>query len=144
MFDDSTQLHGNIILQLKAQWPCDKHHGEHGEAGFCYIDPNGNHLGLNMRKLKVWAAAIVSLPSRMYRCWADRFYRLPTKPQSMFPPTQQISMAPETVGLSLCVRAGAKTKGRAHPPLLVTSRHFSQRPSSPSSPAIFSRRYHPH
>ncbi|KAI1782750.1 hypothetical protein LXA43DRAFT_1103460 [Ganoderma leucocontextum] len=65
-FDDATQLHGHIILQLKAQWPCDKHHGEHGEQGFCYIDPNGNHIGLNMRKFKVWAAAIAAYEATKY------------------------------------------------------------------------------
>ncbi|KAM5543706.1 hypothetical protein V8D89_002323 [Ganoderma adspersum] len=65
-FDDATQLHGHIILQLKAQWPCDKHRSEHGEQGFCYIDPNGNHLGLNMRKLKVWAVAIAAYEATKY------------------------------------------------------------------------------
>ena len=46
-------------MELKMKWPCERHQGEHGEAGFCYVDPAGNHLGLNHRKLAMWAAAIV-------------------------------------------------------------------------------------
>lgn len=53
-------MHGIFILQLKEKWSCEAHHGEHGEAGFCYVDPNGRHSGLNNRKLKIWAIAIVS------------------------------------------------------------------------------------
>jgi hypothetical protein len=58
-FTELEQLHGSIILQLKGKWTCEKHQGEHGEPGFCYIDSTGGHLGLNNRKLKIWASAIV-------------------------------------------------------------------------------------
>jgi len=47
-------------MQLKQKWSCEKHLGEHGEPGYCYIAATGEHLGLNSRKLKLWAAAIVS------------------------------------------------------------------------------------
>lgn len=59
IFSDEVQLHGSIILQLKAKWTCEKHGGEHGEHGYCYVSPTGEHVGLNNRKLKIWAAAIV-------------------------------------------------------------------------------------
>ncbi|KDR67216.1 hypothetical protein GALMADRAFT_80029 [Galerina marginata CBS 339.88] len=54
------QLHGEIIVQLKQKWVCEKHQGEHGEPGACYVDSAGNHLGLNNRKLKIWASAIAA------------------------------------------------------------------------------------
>ncbi|KIJ90739.1 hypothetical protein K443DRAFT_657906 [Laccaria amethystina LaAM-08-1] len=38
-FSDATQLHGRFILELKKKWPCQQHHGEHGEPGFCYVNP---------------------------------------------------------------------------------------------------------
>jgi hypothetical protein len=59
-FREEDQLHGRIILQLKKKWPCAQHYGEHGEPGFCYIAASGERVGLNTRKLKIWAAAIVS------------------------------------------------------------------------------------
>lgn len=63
-FSEQAQLHGAIILELKRKWPCAQHKGENGDSGFCYISPNGEHLGLNSRKLKFWAASIVS--SQLY------------------------------------------------------------------------------
>ncbi|KAG6904417.1 hypothetical protein DXG01_010072, partial [Tephrocybe rancida] len=57
-FTEVEQLHGTTILQLKQKWSCERHQGEHGEPGFCYVDTAGNHLGLNNRKLKIWASAI--------------------------------------------------------------------------------------
>ncbi|KAF8834082.1 hypothetical protein BDN67DRAFT_1016881 [Paxillus ammoniavirescens] len=59
-FSAESQLHGAIIMQLKRKWTCEKHQGEHGEAGYCYINPTGEHVGLNHRKLKSWAAAIAA------------------------------------------------------------------------------------
>ncbi|KAL1947169.1 hypothetical protein VTO73DRAFT_14130 [Trametes versicolor] len=58
LFSEEAQINGQIIMQLKAKWTCERHSGEHGEAGFCYVDEAGVHLGLNNRKLKIWAAAI--------------------------------------------------------------------------------------
>ncbi|TFK80000.1 hypothetical protein K466DRAFT_504633 [Polyporus arcularius HHB13444] len=58
LFSEEEQLDGTMILQLKAKWPCARHQGEHGEPGHCYVDASGEHLGLNSRKLKLWAAAI--------------------------------------------------------------------------------------
>ncbi|KAA1475512.1 hypothetical protein DENSPDRAFT_883621 [Dentipellis sp. KUC8613] len=59
-FSDQSQIHGAIILELKAKWPCQQHLGEHGEDGFCYVTANAEHIRLNARKLKFWAAAIAA------------------------------------------------------------------------------------
>lgn len=59
--DTVSQLHGDIILKLKDTHPCEKHRGEHGEPGYCYIAPDGSHVGLNNRRFAIWAAAMVSL-----------------------------------------------------------------------------------
>ncbi|CDO75078.1 hypothetical protein BN946_scf185010.g3 [Trametes cinnabarina] len=59
-FSDEAQINGQIIMQLKAKWACERHQGEHGEPGYCYVDVAGTHLGLNHRKLKLWAAAIAA------------------------------------------------------------------------------------
>ncbi|KAJ7677222.1 hypothetical protein B0H17DRAFT_867710, partial [Mycena rosella] len=59
-FTPQDQLHGSMILKLKGKWPCDKHQGESGDVGHCWIDVGGNHTGLNMRKLKMWSSAIVA------------------------------------------------------------------------------------
>lgn len=59
-FTEEAQLHGSFIMQLKQRWTCEKHAGKHGEHGYCFINAGGEHLGLNHRKLKLWAAAIVS------------------------------------------------------------------------------------
>ncbi|KAH7903729.1 hypothetical protein BJ138DRAFT_1120100 [Hygrophoropsis aurantiaca] len=59
-FTEEQQLHGSIILDLKAKYSCERHQGEHGEAGYCFVDASGEHLGLNPRKLKIWAAAIAA------------------------------------------------------------------------------------
>jgi hypothetical protein len=61
MFSDQAQLHSAIIIQLKKKWPCQQHQGEHGEDSYCYTNANGEHIGLNNRKLKIWASAIVSV-----------------------------------------------------------------------------------
>ncbi|KAF9225177.1 hypothetical protein BS17DRAFT_801307 [Gyrodon lividus] len=60
LFTEDTQLHGPIIMQLKKRWVCEKHAGEHGEPGYCFVNTCGKHLGLNHRKLKLWAAAIAA------------------------------------------------------------------------------------
>ncbi|KAL6303947.1 hypothetical protein BKA93DRAFT_734171, partial [Sparassis latifolia] len=57
-FSEESQLDGGIILQLKQRWPCQQHLGEHDEPGYCYIAPSGEHIGLNMHKLRIWASAI--------------------------------------------------------------------------------------
>ena len=35
------------------------HLNEHGGAGFCYVTNTSEHVRLNARRLKAWAAAIV-------------------------------------------------------------------------------------
>ncbi|KAJ2929663.1 hypothetical protein H1R20_g7411, partial [Candolleomyces eurysporus] len=59
-FSEDEILHGRFIVLLKKRWPCETHLGEHGETGYCYVDPAGQHFGLNMRRLKCWAAAIAA------------------------------------------------------------------------------------
>ncbi|KAG8685087.1 hypothetical protein FRC09_014970 [Ceratobasidium sp. 395] len=58
--DINTVLHGDFVLKLKAQHKCEEHRGEHGEPGYCYVWPNGQHLGLNHRRLTMWAAAMAA------------------------------------------------------------------------------------
>lgn len=58
--DTVSQLHGDIILKLKDTHPCEKHRGEHGEPGYCYIAPDGSHVGLNNRRFAIWAAAMAA------------------------------------------------------------------------------------
>ncbi|KAG0695438.1 hypothetical protein DFH29DRAFT_1005463 [Suillus ampliporus] len=59
-FSDQTQLHGAIIIQLKAKWPCAEHQGESGGIGYCYVSPTGEHVGLNSRRLKIWVSAVAA------------------------------------------------------------------------------------
>ncbi|KAJ7229586.1 hypothetical protein C8J57DRAFT_1251772 [Mycena rebaudengoi] len=59
-FTPQAQLNGHMVLKLSEKWSCEKHQGEHGECGHCWIDSSGNHVGLNMRKKALWAAAIVA------------------------------------------------------------------------------------
>jgi hypothetical protein len=59
LFSDQAQLHGAIIVQLTAKWPCAQHQGENGDVGHCYVAHNGDHVGLNNRRLKLWASAMV-------------------------------------------------------------------------------------
>lgn len=58
--DPAAQLHSEFILKLKHTHPCEQHRGEHGEVGYCYVSPNGNHLGLNNRRLAIWGAAMAA------------------------------------------------------------------------------------
>ncbi|KAF9229200.1 hypothetical protein BS17DRAFT_762875 [Gyrodon lividus] len=60
LFTEDTQLHGPIIMQLKKRWVCEKHAGKHGEPGYCFFNACSEHLGLNHRKLKLWAATIAA------------------------------------------------------------------------------------
>ncbi|KAJ7484964.1 hypothetical protein B0H11DRAFT_2414016 [Mycena galericulata] len=59
-YSPQDQLHGAMILKLNEKWPCQKHAGENGDVGHCWVDAGGNHIGLNMRKKKMWAASIVA------------------------------------------------------------------------------------
>ncbi|GLB45420.1 hypothetical protein LshimejAT787_2500090 [Lyophyllum shimeji] len=58
-FSEASQLHGHFILQLKQKWKCEKHLGEHGEPGYCYVSDNG-HLPLNNLRFKSWASALAA------------------------------------------------------------------------------------
>lgn len=60
-FTKEAQLHGAIIVKIKAQWPCAAHPGEAGGDGYCYIGPSGEHIGLHNRRLKLWAAVIAGM-----------------------------------------------------------------------------------
>ncbi|KAJ7724818.1 hypothetical protein DFH07DRAFT_1003564 [Mycena maculata] len=59
-FTPQAQLNGHMVLKLKDKWVCEKHQGEHGEPGHCYIDASGNHIGLNNRKFAMWSSSIVA------------------------------------------------------------------------------------
>ncbi|KAJ2932453.1 hypothetical protein H1R20_g4638, partial [Candolleomyces eurysporus] len=56
-FNTTTQMHGLYILELKKKWKCEKHLGEHGDSGHCYVSADGSHIRLNGYRLKLWAAA---------------------------------------------------------------------------------------
>lgn len=60
-FSSDERLNGEFILKLKAQWKCQRHHGEHGQPGYCYITPAGKCIPLNNHRFDAWAAAWVSL-----------------------------------------------------------------------------------
>ncbi|KAF8833484.1 hypothetical protein BDN67DRAFT_1017509 [Paxillus ammoniavirescens] len=57
-YSDASHLNGHFILRLKQRWKCQKHAGEHGELGYCYIKADGQHFGLNIRRFGMWSAAI--------------------------------------------------------------------------------------
>ncbi|KAJ7088713.1 hypothetical protein C8R44DRAFT_649479, partial [Mycena epipterygia] len=59
-FSLGDQINGMFALKLKEHWRCEKHLGEHGDVGQCYVDTVGQHIGLNKRKIKVWAAAMAA------------------------------------------------------------------------------------
>ncbi|KAH6867363.1 hypothetical protein BKA70DRAFT_1133439 [Coprinopsis sp. MPI-PUGE-AT-0042] len=59
-FSTQSQLHGLHIMELKQKYKCEKHLGEHGEQGCCYITPSGDHIRLNLFRLRIWAAAWAS------------------------------------------------------------------------------------
>jgi len=40
---------------------CNHYTVKEGEDGYCYTNANGEHIGLNNCKLKIWASAIVSV-----------------------------------------------------------------------------------
>ena len=70
-FSDTAQLHGRFVIELKKRWPCQIHQGEHGEAGYCYIAPSGEHTRLNPIRMKAWAAALVGFATNLYTASAD-------------------------------------------------------------------------
>src|SRR5882762_38555 len=65
MYFNTQQLHGIHAQHIKNEWQCQQHLGENGRPRACYITPNGIHIGLNIRHLASWAAAMVChfLPS---------------------------------------------------------------------------------
>lgn len=70
-FSDMAQLHGHFVIELKKRWPCQIHQGEHGEAGYCYVAPSGEHTRLNTLHMKTWAAALVGLIFDLYNISFD-------------------------------------------------------------------------
>jgi len=59
-YDETQKLHGTFILCIKEEHTCQQHLGENGSIGHCYVMSVGRHIGLNMRRLSMWAAACVS------------------------------------------------------------------------------------
>ena len=80
MYSNTQQLHGIHAQHIKNEWPCQQHLGENGRPGACYITPNGVHIGLNIRRLAAWAAAIfyAGLISQLITI----VLRLPEKPRN--------------------------------------------------------------
>src|ERR1700727_3093595 len=59
MYTYAQQLHGIHAQHIKNEWQCQQHLGENGRPEACYITPGGVHVGLNIRRLASWAAAMV-------------------------------------------------------------------------------------
>ncbi|KAG9126625.1 hypothetical protein FRC07_002735, partial [Ceratobasidium sp. 392] len=55
---DLQVLQGKTLQDLKKNWLCNTHSGEHGEPGYCFIAGDGEHIHLNMHRRKIWVAAI--------------------------------------------------------------------------------------
>ncbi|CAE6438267.1 unnamed protein product [Rhizoctonia solani] len=64
--EEASQINGKFILMLKATHKCADHPGEHGEPGHCFVTQTGEHLGLNMRRLSVWSAAMAAGEATRY------------------------------------------------------------------------------
>jgi hypothetical protein len=58
-YNETQQLHGTFTLRIKEEHTCQQHLGENGSVGHCYVTQGGRHIGLNMRRLSLWAAACV-------------------------------------------------------------------------------------
>jgi len=67
MFSNTQQLHGIHAQHIKNEWPCQQHLGENGRSGACYITPSGKHVGLNIRRLAAWAAAMAAGEATKYQ-----------------------------------------------------------------------------
>jgi hypothetical protein len=59
MYSNTQQLHGLHAQHIKNEWQCQQHLGENDCAGACYVTPSGVHVGLNIRRVAAWAAAMV-------------------------------------------------------------------------------------
>lgn len=133
-FSDEAQLHGTFIIHLKNKWACQKHQGKHGQDGHCYISVMGDHLGLNNRKLEMWAAAIVSwflLLFHLHLYW-HHFHRLLGMLQNMNLPIPLTS----TVFVMAVFLTQSLKATQDHVLLLqMTPQPFSWLLSSRSSPA---------
>jgi hypothetical protein len=90
MYSNTQQLHGIHAQHIKNEWQCQQHLGENGRPGACYITPNGIHIGLNIRRLASWAAAMVChfLPS-LTLCSLSTIPRLLGKLRNTNRPTSQ-------------------------------------------------------
>jgi len=76
--------------------------------GACYVTPDGNHIGLNIRHLAAWAAAMVCYLAYVLHCNADYLStRLPEKRQNISLPTSLTLMVPMALGLLCRDRVGA-------------------------------------
>ncbi|TEB22091.1 hypothetical protein FA13DRAFT_1574047, partial [Coprinellus micaceus] len=64
-YDIKTQVNGHFIELIEKRWKCNEHGSENNGPGCCYRDALGNHWGLNMRKKKFYASALVRLLSDM-------------------------------------------------------------------------------
>jgi len=68
MFSNAHQLHGIHAQYIKNEWQYQQHLGENGRPGAYYITPSSKHVGLNIRRLAAWAAAMVHSQSFQLRC----------------------------------------------------------------------------
>ena len=104
-------------MELKATWPCSTHLNEHGGAGFCYVTNTSEHVLLNARWLKAWAAAIVCFSMTSFL--ALNLFRLHMSQQSLLPPTFLSSMV---VVMDIYLDLGLEAvQGQGYPPPFLIS-----------------------
>ncbi|KAG9090257.1 hypothetical protein FRC07_012151, partial [Ceratobasidium sp. 392] len=55
---DTQVLQGRKLQELETALQCMTHEGEHGGPGQCWKRDDGSHVAMNMRRKKIWVAAI--------------------------------------------------------------------------------------
>lgn len=130
-YDETQQLHGAFILRLKREWKCEEHRGESGQPGCCYrATGGGQHLGLNNRRLSVWAAAMVCYSFIYLLHHADERYRPLVKQPSTPHPTLKSSMGFAMVTQLLLAPAVGMALA---PPILPLHLRQALRPQTPTT-----------
>ncbi|THV00005.1 hypothetical protein K435DRAFT_855107 [Dendrothele bispora CBS 962.96] len=59
-YSNNDQMKGHFVGKLKKTWGCNTHKNEHGGSGFCWVDSEGQHVGLNMKVMGKWAEEILN------------------------------------------------------------------------------------
>ena len=95
------------------------HQGENGDVGNCYVSANGKHVGLDSRKLKIWASAIVS---SFHYIW-NLYWHWHFRPLLMLPRTSHRTR------LTLMVYVMDDSLQVSHVVILCVHKRFLQHPA---------------